>query len=265
MSLPGKIKNVINKFHSPSLKTYGSFQQAQEASGMGYEDHELIEVLVSKTIQNRHLLNNDPYFNNASLSSLTSVLYCFQQFDTVNIIDLGGSTGIQYHIIRQLIDKRKRMNWHVVESPALAKRCASLFTTEELSFSDDLEKAINSVKELHLIHSSGVIQYMPDPYQTLKAIANSNSSYLNFARMCFSKKENEMIILQESPLSANGFGPLPPSFKDRTLSYPQTSILKQKFFSILEQRYKTMFTYQDDSGAHYPWQEGLGVFMTRRN
>src|SRR6185436_15367764 len=93
MSLPEKIKNVINKLSSPSLKTYDSFQHAQEASAMGYEDEELIEALVSKTIQNRHLLNGDPHFDNAALSSLTSVLYCLQQFDAINIIDLGGHTG----------------------------------------------------------------------------------------------------------------------------------------------------------------------------
>ena len=265
MSLPGKIKSAANRLLTPSLKTYGSFVQAQEASGKGYEDSELVEAIVSKTIQNRHLLFEIPEFNNSSLSTLTALLFCFQEFDSVNVIDLGGSTGLQYHIIRELISEKKKINWHVVESKALADRCKALFSTEELQFSDSLKTVINALKEIHLIHCSGVIQYLPDPYETLRTIAESNSHYLNFARMCFSKREKEVIILQQTLLSANGFGPLPPSFKDRTLLYPQTSIQKTKFFQALNSRYKTLFSFQDDSGVHYPeWQDGLGVFMKRK-
>ena len=265
MSFTGGIKSAMRSLLEPSLKTYKSFQEAQEASGMGYEDKELVDVIVSKTVQNRHLLNDSSYFNNATLSTLTSLLYCFQEFDSINVIDLGGSTGLQYHVIRGLIKTNKKINWRVVESTALAEKSKTLFSTDELSFSDDLEKAVNEFKEIHLIHCSGVIQYMPDPYNTLKTIAVSNSHYLNFARMCFSKKEEEVVILQQSSLSANGFGPLPSSFTDRVLLYPQTSILQEKFFQTLEARYKTIFSFQDDSGVHYPeWQKGLGVFMKRK-
>jgi putative methyltransferase (TIGR04325 family) len=249
----------------PPLKTYNSFGDAQEVCGMGYEDKELVDVIVAKTVQNRHLLNDAPYFNNATLSSLTSLLYCLEEYDSVNVVDLGGSTGLQYHIVRDLIVKNKKINWHVVESTALVEKSRSLFSTDELSFSDNLEKTIHDLKEIHLVHCSGVIQYMPDPYGTLEIIAASNARYLVFARMCFSKKANEVIIVQQSALSSNGFGPLPASFKDRTLSYPQTSIKKEKFLNILKHQYETVFSFQDDSGVHYPaWQEGLGVFMKKK-
>jgi putative methyltransferase (TIGR04325 family) len=265
VSLHGKIKSAASRLLTPSLKTYSSFVEAQKASGMGYEDSELVEAIVSKTIQNRHLLHETPDFNNSSLSSLTALLFCFQEFDSVNVIDLGGSTGLQYHIIRELITEKKKINWHVVESAALVDKCKALFSTEELHFSDSLKTVINALKEIHLIHCSGVIQYLPDPYETLKTIAESNSLYLNFARMCFSKKETEIIVLQQTSLSANGFGPLPSSFKDRVLLYPQTSIQKPKFFEMLHAHYKTLFSFQDDSGVHYPeWQEGLGVFMKKK-
>jgi len=265
MSLTGDIKSAMKSLLKPSLKTYDNFKLAQEASGAGYEDDELIDVIVSKTVNNRHLLNDIPFFNNATLSSLTSILYGFQEFNSINVIDLGGSTGLQYHILRRLIDRNKKINWRVVESTALAHKSKSQFSTDELSFSDDLPKAVHDFGEVHLVHCSGVIQYMPNPYETLKIIAESNSHYLAFARMCFSKKAKDVVILQQSTLSANGFGPLPPSFKDRVLLYPQTSIQKQRFFQILADRYETLFTFQDDSGVHYPeWQEGLGVFMRRK-
>lgn len=263
--MAGNIKSVIRSWRDPALKTYNTFRDAQEVCGMGYEDKELVDVIVSKTVQNRHLLNDASYFNNATLSSLTVLLYCLQEFDSINVIDLGGSTGLQYHMVRGLIAKNKRIRWHVVESTALVEKSRSLFSTDELSFSDNLEKTIHDLKEIHLVHCSGVIQYMPDPYGTLEMIAAANARYLVFARMCFSKKAKEVIIVQQSTLSSNGFGPLPASFKDRTLSYPQTSIRKEKFLSILKEQYETIFSFQDESGVHYPqWQEGLGVFMKKK-
>lgn len=265
MSVAEKIKGAFRSLSSPALKTYSSFEEALASAGSGYEDSELVEIITLKTKLNRHRLTEEPSFGNSSLSTLTAILYICQQYDLINVIDLGGGTGLQYHMIRPWVNEKTKINWCVVESKALTAKCQPLFSTEELSFSDNLEKTIGKKDQIHLIFCSGVIQYLPKPYETLNVIARSNSTYLLFSRMCFSRQNNDLIILQKSQLSENGFGPMPPGFKDREIYYPQTSVQKDKFFNILSSKYKILFTFNDDSGVHHhQFQEGLGAFMKKR-
>lgn len=264
MTVAGKIKSKIKEFFPTPLKTFGSYSEALAASGSGYEDNELVDVIVLKTQQNIGLLKRNLFFNQSLLSSLAGILYVSRRFSTINVIDLGGSSGLQYLMLRPLINEDTHINWTVVESKALADRCRSLFTTGELQFSDNLEEAIKNSGELHLVLCSGVIQYLAEPYDTLGLLAASRAHYLLFSRMCFSRQNRDVIILQKSLLSENGFGPMPPGFTDREIFYPQTSVQKEKFFRLLSGNYQPLFTFTDDSGVHYPeWQEGLGVLMER--
>ncbi|HLF44952.1 MAG TPA: methyltransferase, TIGR04325 family, partial [Chitinophagaceae bacterium] len=219
MSVVDKIKENIIRLISPAPKYYNSYEEAQFVSGSGYEDSELVDVIVLKTQLNRHLLNNELSFNNSTLSTLTAILYICQKFESVNVIDLGGSTGLQYHMIRPSVNEKVRINWCVVESTALADKCKPLFSSKELHFSDNLERSIKELGIVHLILCSGVIQYLPKPCNVLKTIANSNSHYLLFSRMCFSKQKHEIITLQRTLLSENGFGTLPLNVKDKELHY----------------------------------------------
>jgi putative methyltransferase (TIGR04325 family) len=158
MTVAGKIRSKIKELFPPSLKTFSSYSDALAASGSGYEDNELVDVIVLKTKQNIGLLKRNLFFTQSTLSSLTGILYLSGRFSTINVIDLGGSTGLQYHMLRPLINEKIHINWTVVESKTLAEKCRSVFSTGELQFSDNLEEAFKNSGELHLVLCSGVIQ-----------------------------------------------------------------------------------------------------------
>lgn len=259
-----ELKAIVKKLISTAIKTYDTYEDALRSSGRGYETSELVDVIVLKTKTNGNKIFDNLSLNSSGLSSLSALLYLGQQFKTINVIDLGGSTGLLYHMMRPFLDNNTRLNWCVVESAALAAKSKEVFTTSELRFSDDLEQAIKEAGDLHLVICSGVIQYLPKPYQALETLAASNSRYLLFSRMCFSKRTTDVIILQKSMLSANGYGPLPAGYQDKESYYPQTSIQKEKFLQIFSDQYKATFTFSDDSGVHYPeWQEGFGILLKR--
>jgi len=135
------------------------------------------------------------------------------------------------------------LNWHIVETSAMVEK-AKAFETEDLRFFSDIVSARKAFKaDVDYLHSSGAIQYTPNPESTLKEILAVKPRYIMLNRLVLSLSEREIITIQESLLSANGPGSLPAGFQDRVCKYPVTYYPKQNLEKLIRETYSILFKF----------------------
>jgi putative methyltransferase (TIGR04325 family) len=124
---------------SKGIKVYQNYASAlSDCSKLGYEDSDLVNVVVEKTriFRNEIDENKIPLFiNSTNAFSLCSILATLDTRMQVNVLDFGGAAGAHYFIARKIIPKNCALKWMVVETPAMVKRAAPLLSNDELSFS----------------------------------------------------------------------------------------------------------------------------------
>ena len=147
------------------------------------------------------------------------------------------------------------LTWRVVETQEMVKK-ASHLTTDELSFYTDIKEAAHG-KKIDAVVASGVIQYVPDPYDFLKSILDVKSDYISIHRTPFFEGDQEAVYIQKSRLAHNGIGTLPESFLDRDVEFPETTMSLNKFRSILDRDYEAIAEWDQYRDHSIPGRERL--------
>lgn len=207
--------------------------------------------------------------NEFGAQSLLAVLLAWHRIDDrgrLKVIDFGGGCGIHYFIAKAgLRGDNVKIHWSVVETPALVRK-ARLMETDELHFFDNIVEAVRTMGGVDLLHSSGAIQYLPDPYESLDDIINAGASFLMLNRLVLSTGDKDVIKIQETMLSSNGPGPLPIGFDDRICRYPITYIQYDKLNKSIQNHYQMRFNFNERKLAHLDGQQiiGSGFFAERK-
>ncbi len=116
--------------------------------------------------------------------------------------------------------------WHIVEIPAMAAAGRKFFQDDRLTFYDDLDTAVSQFENLHLIVAQCVLQYMPDPLQTLEALPKLGFTYVYITRTLVGDGIDHPIITKQlAKLSAHGLGVFPNGFTDIKTSHHSTIVL----------------------------------------
>jgi putative methyltransferase (TIGR04325 family) len=234
-------------------KTYNSYSDAlKNCVSNGYENNVIIDLAKEKTRLYRQNIENGvvPHAENLSIFPLLSLINeLARQNKPINVIDFGGADGGHYLIIRQLLANTIRLNWQVVETSEMVKGMQA-FATNELSFCDNLDKAIQEMGAIDILFTSGTLQYTPNPYDFIDKMLNSNADYLIFNRQSLNVGDRDLITIQRSLLSWHGSKEIKnATFVDQEISYPHTNISVQKFEALLNAHYKVVYTYADASGV----------------
>lgn len=248
------IRNFINKplaiLKSVPAK-YATYADAKDAClGYGYENEMLVDVVFQKTLNYKNELKSSGSLAalEASLQSMIGILLAELETNTnktINVIDLGGACGAHYFYMRGALGNKKTFRWHVVETPAMVKK-AKLFETDELHFFDDISIAKAAFKsDIDYFHSSGAIQYFPEPERTLKEVFSSEARFVMLSRLALSSGRREVIAVQETMLSANGPGPLPIGVQDRLCKYPVIYYPKQKLEELIHEKYSIALRFDE--------------------
>jgi hypothetical protein len=171
----------------------------------GYEHPELVEVVFQKA------LAYAPQGEWPEMVGVTSVL------------DFGGGCGVHHKLARL---QSPDIKWAVVETPAMVARAAEL-ATDRLRFFDSIREAAAWLGSIEVIHSSGALQYTPEPEQTLRELCGLNAKKMLWLRMALSTDtlEREM---QSSNLGDNGPGRLA-GLKEKTVLYARTKLPEKVF------------------------------------
>jgi hypothetical protein len=166
----------------------------------GYAEPELVEVIFQKTKAYA------PHGDWPEMEGVSSVL------------DFGGGCGLHYKLARR---QSPDIRWAVVETPAMLERAREL-ATEKIQFFTDIADAQNWLGTIDVMHSNSVLQYAPDPEETLKRLCRLGARRMIWERIALSKAHVEREI-QSSLLSDNGPGSLP-GLKEKIVKYTRTKI-----------------------------------------
>ena len=241
-------KLIYSRTKPSSPNFFLTYTEAQKACySAGYEDFDIVDVVFEKTklVRDQMLSRKFPLSDSAA-QSLLAVLYSLQQSERhkqIKVIDFGGACGAHYFQVRPFLLPDIRLDWMVVETPAMVKKAKS-FETGELRFVASTLEAKEKFQRFDLLHSSGALQYVPDPQTTIQEFIACESTYLFLNRLALSASET-FITIQESFLSANGPGALPYGFNDRVCRYPVTYFPKSRLVELLSQNYQAIIEIQD--------------------
>jgi putative methyltransferase (TIGR04325 family) len=223
---------------------------ARACAATGYEDRELVDVIVRKTQAWRDRLATRDDAVAASPSMMMSVAALLTVADAGGVrrvIDFGGAAGAHYFIARALIPRTVPLRWTVVETPEMARRAGAALSNGELDFVDDLEQATQAPCDL--LHSSGTLQCVADPRAVLERLLRAPARALCLSRLGLATGTRDVIAVHRSTLSMNGIGPLPQGVVDRTVAYPFVFMPREVFEARLATTHVVRLRMDDPSGA----------------
>ncbi|WCL50626.1 methyltransferase, TIGR04325 family [Leptospira sp. GIMC2001] len=253
--VPPIVIKVINKEKVKDKETEKEYQSYHDALNDyktdGYENIELCNMIAEKTKNYSVKLNGKPYILNPTNVALLSAINQFVSVHPSNklsIIDFGGACGAHYFEMRRFLPDKIRLNWLVVETSQMVQSAKNMkLDNEELKFYDSLESI---TLPIDIIHSSGALQYVPEPYEYLSKLLNFKARWIFFNRMMFNEANRDIITVQKSKLSANGPGPMPDNYEDKILTYPHTTMSFEKFNDNLTDTYHAEWIFEENSGSY---------------
>ncbi|MEB3242859.1 MAG: methyltransferase, TIGR04325 family [Cyanobacteriota bacterium] len=270
--IPPILSSTIGRMRSGSgKKRYASYSEAlADCSADGYENHDVVDVVVQKTLcyRKHQLASSQPVpIDATSAYSLFALLLAAEGKSQINVIDFGGAAGAHYFLARSLLPSVTKLNWLVVETPAMANRARAVLADEELRFSSDLAEAAMLMGEVDLLHTSGTLQCVANPYADLRQLMRIQANHLLLNRLGVTQGDHDVITVHQSRLSWNGPGAMPVGMTDRTITYPfvfpQEAVLRE----IVRESYQDIACFADPSGIFPVWGEpiiGLGLLASRR-
>lgn len=145
------------------LGDYGTYAEAAALCGKAYEQADVL----AKTLELTKGIVPGPCLNQLCIRLLAAVQYAIARKNggPVKIVDFGGALGSNYFFTRHLM-QTEQMEWVVVELPETVAVGRQHLAKAELRFEDSLKVA----GEADLVVAAGAIQYVPDPYVTLREL-----------------------------------------------------------------------------------------------
>jgi len=279
---PVIVKIVKNNLSEANCSgTYDSYQEAALAcTGFGYEQEDLISVILEKTKRYKISLDTvkylEPSIQDTRLALAISLAHNTTQHNTTQhnttqhnttqVIDFGGACGAHYFFANAFFKDKVKLEWHVVESLGLAS-VGKVLEDGQLHFYNNLESVKKRTEEVDLLFSSGTLQYIPDPYGTLKDMVMFGAKYIFLTRTAMTTEKSDLVTVQTSRLSENGVGLLPNGMKDAIAKYPVVFVRKDVVEEIVAEHYDIKMLWKEHAEA-YRWNghsvDVYGIVAERR-
>jgi len=233
-------------------KQYETYNDAlNECTTGADEQREICEIVLKKTKRFASQLDKKiiPVWETSSYSLIALLNPIIENLEnkTVHVMDFGGACGAHYFHIRALMDNRIKLNWHVVETPVMVSIAKEL-ETKELKFTSDLADAVNNLGRIDLLHTSGTLQCVDNPYNYLEELLKSKAKYILFNRLALNEIDRDVITIHPTKLSWHGIGELPEEYTDRWMKYPFTFLSEKTFINQLLKKYIIIAKFADKTG-----------------
>jgi len=128
----------------------------------------------------------------------------------MTILDFGGGTGNQFHIMKTLFPEGK-FNWNIIETPELVHHIYQQLQSDtmivgnsNLSFSSCLHDFSIDKPKIDIIIAASSLQYISDPYSKLIELLNFEARAIHISRMPLTNQEELLVFSQISRLNDNG-------------------------------------------------------------
>jgi putative methyltransferase (TIGR04325 family) len=118
----------------------------------------------------------------------------------LHVIDFGGSLGSTYYQICPALGSLNHVKWAIVEQSAHVDAGNREFANAELSFHKTIEEACK-IEEFDAFLLSGVLQYLPDPFQFLRSVLDRHIPAIILDRTPFMVGDRRRLTVQHVPKS----------------------------------------------------------------
>lgn len=236
-------------------KIYADYASAlQHCNQSGYENAEIVEVVYQKT--KNYILQDGPrkigMQELALLQGIIQELPLTSAKKSLKVIDFGGACGLHYFEVRRMLPADITLAWYVVETTEMAKKAQQIihFAEGELHFFDDIDQALKAAGSFDIVHTSGTLQAVPDPWYFLDKLLAIDAKILVLNRLGMLAGDKDIFTVHHAKLSWNGKGPLPTGFQDKRISYPFGFFSETRLLKTLAKRYEIVNQLDDSSGSY---------------
>lgn len=247
-------------------RLFDTFGDAQRMCKGSYNDVTLANAVVAKTLVFRKALEESDVLHPESIGVLLGVGSAGLSGNVMSVIDFGGAAGYHYYVARKFIPQSIRLDWRIVETPAMIWATRGL-VTNELNFYSSIEAAVSEPLARSatspvpdLLFSSGALQYVPNPLKTLASLIEVGAGSIVITRMGLSDSEQSYVVVQRSSLRSNGPGPLPDGIRDREVQYPAVFVPRNAVDSLLQSRYDVVARVTDNETAYRAGRKRIRMY-----
>jgi putative methyltransferase (TIGR04325 family) len=231
------LRNALRRLMGGGLRfdgDYGDWAQAQRASG-GYGDEAIARKMCEAELAVKR---------GAAADARDGVLFDRVQFSLpvmaalgripdakLRVIDFGGAFGGSYRQYKAF--HRKPASWAVVEQPAMVKLGREHFKDADLDFHPTLEAA----GPADAILLSSVLQYLPAPYELVRAITDARIPRVIIDRTPCSAQTRDILTVQKVPAEIY------------PASYPCWIFSRAVLLAAFAPRYDLVASFSDGTGT----------------
>jgi putative methyltransferase (TIGR04325 family) len=231
-------------------KQYPTYEAAlADCTERGYENEDIVNVVLQKTKKYRDEILSEAtptHLSPTSAYSLCSLLTSIEAPE-IRVIDFGGACGAHYYLARVVLPPSYKLRWIVVETPAMAQKAETALANDELAFSSNLREAVDSLKRVDLLHTSGTLQCVNNPREYLSTLVSIRATHILFNRLGLTKGPHDVITIHEAWLSENGPGAMQSGIQDRKVRYPFVFLQESTFYDVISKDYDVVMTFDDPS------------------
>jgi putative methyltransferase (TIGR04325 family) len=254
--LPPGARRAANRLLGASLAYRGPHADFATAAELtrGYDDDAILEQVVAAT---REVLAGRARYEQDGRSfeaepppshALSLLLLAAARANgRLQVLDFGGSLGSHYLRWKPVLAKLPHLHWCVVEQPGFVAAGRELFAGDAcIAFEEDIAAA--AARAPNVVFASSVLQYLPQPADTLAQLAGAGAQLLVLDRFPVLERGPGVALSQHLPRRQGG------------ASYPLHAFAKDFLPVALAPRYAPMLEFE---AADEPIRTG-GVYARYR-
>ncbi|HTD14213.1 MAG TPA: methyltransferase, TIGR04325 family [Chthoniobacterales bacterium] len=183
---------------------YASWREAANLA-IGYDQKHILEKVLSATLavktgkavaqRDGVILEKIPY-NFPLIATLLSA--ALDNGNRLHVLDYGGSLGSSYFDSRDFVKPVSDLNWSIVEQPHFVAAGRTHVASKELHFFETIEECAQTYPP-NVIILSGVLQYLQNPWSTLRQLHRLKNLYLFLDRTAFIIADSDRLTIQHVP------------------------------------------------------------------
>lgn len=237
-----RIRALVAAYRLPVFPDFNS--ASAQCVGDSYEAGDLVAVVAEKTRRFARLLGTEGAMAVAvdPSSSAVGIAAANSERKRLRVLDVGGACGAHFYAARALLPAIS-LDWTVVETPAMVA-AAERAGLNELRFTSTIPEG----EQFDLVHTSGTLQCVPDAPGLARTLVALKAPWLFLGRIGW-VEGRAIATIHHSTLGANGVGPLPEGFTDRTVRYAFSFPNRQEVEDTWRGTYHTAASWQDHSGV----------------
>ncbi len=184
---------------------YKTWAEAKKASE-GYDN----DKILARAIKTRRLVldgialyerdlrvfHEKPYVP----ESLAFLLWVYSKEQKLSVLDFGGSFGTSYYQHQDFLKHLPDLHWSIVEQENYVDYGKKNFETKELKFfKTHKEATAHSVP--NMLYLSGVLPYLPEPYEMLRELLSLRIPYILLDRNQFTNGPTKLTVQKTTKMT----------------------------------------------------------------